>query len=97
MSKHYVVCITKHPTHDDPHTRIQAVGTSEISTSSKTTRTWTADEVIKAIEDKTHTFRCRDKAGDEVNVVVATHNDHKYIKTENDGITQDNLLAQDEC
>jgi hypothetical protein len=32
-----------------------------------------------------------------VNVIVATHNGNKYIKTEADGIHPDNLLALPEC
>jgi len=36
-------------------------------------------------------------AGRTVNVIVATHNGNKYIKTEADGIHPDNLLALPEC
>ncbi|MGD0326047.1 MAG: DUF3892 domain-containing protein [Terriglobia bacterium] len=37
------------------------------------------------------------QAGRTVNVIVATHNGNKYIKTEADGIHPDNLLALPEC
>ena len=33
----------------------------------------------------------------EVNVIVADHAGHKYIKTRNDGIQPDNLLSLPEC
>lgn len=33
----------------------------------------------------------------EVNVIVSTHNDNKYIKTENDGVDPNNLLSLPEC
>jgi hypothetical protein len=31
VAVYYVVCITKHPSHSDPHTRIQKIGTSDVA------------------------------------------------------------------
>jgi hypothetical protein len=54
------------------------------------------DRAISKIEDATFTFYVH-AAGREVDVIVATHNGHKYLKTRNDGIQPDNLLALSEC
>jgi hypothetical protein len=53
-------------------------------------------EVISAIEKKTHTFYTLVN-GKRANVIVSTHNGHKYIKTENDGLHPNNLLELPEC
>jgi hypothetical protein len=97
MATYYVVCITKHPTNTDPHNRIQYIGTNTTAGSKTATKTWPLDDVVKAIDNKTDTFYCTDKRGDTVKCVTATHNGNKYVKTENDGIQPDNLLAQDKC
>lgn len=95
MATYYVVCITKHPTHDDPHTRIQKIGTSSTAGGTRS-KIWDTADVITAI-DKGDTFFCNDKKGDQVYLVVAEHNGYRYVKTVNDGIEQDNLLAQPDC
>lgn len=95
--KRYIVCITKHPYHSDPHTMIQYLGTSDSSSATKAEKKWTVPQVVAAIESGTDAFYCRDKRGDQVKVIVAKHNGHKYVKTENDGIYPDNLLAKREC
>lgn len=94
---YYVVCITKYPTHSDPRHRITALGTSETRGSRAYSRRWSADEVIRAIDFGGHTFYCTDRRGDLVQVETVPHSGGKYLKTLNDGITQDNLLAQPDC
>lgn len=90
MATYYVVCITKHPTHDDPHTRIQNIGTSETAGGTRS-KLWDTADVIAAL-DNSDTFFCNDKKGDQVYLVVAGHKRNRYVKTSNDGIEQDNLL-----
>jgi hypothetical protein len=97
MATYYVVCITKHPTHTDPHNRIQYIGTNTSSTSTTNTKTWSLAQVVQAIDGGTDMFYCRDKRGDTVKCITATHNGNKYVKTQNDGIQPDNLLAQKDC
>lgn len=93
---YYVICINKHPYHSDPHTRIQYIGTNESATATQYTKKWTVPQVIAAIRTG-DAFYCTDKRGDRVKLVVATHNGNEYVKTENDGIQPDNLLAKPEC
>lgn len=92
----WIVCVTKHPTHTDPHKRIQSIGTTQVEGSSIPTRQWTVDEMIAAI-DSGDEFYCDDANGDLVLVVVAQHNANRYVKTEPDGIQPNNLLAKDDC
>lgn len=96
MATYYVVCINKHPTHSDPHRRIQNVGTNESRTATTYSKKWTVAEVIAAIRAG-HVFYSTDKRGDLVKVIIAKHNGSEYIKTEPDGIQPDNLLAKPEC
>lgn len=95
--QYYVVCITKFPTHHDPRHRITAIGTSTIKNAAVASRVWAAKDVVAAIDSGRDTFWCADKRGDQVKVVTVPHAGGKYLKTENDGITQDNLLSQKSC
>lgn len=95
MATYWVVCITK-KTRDDPHERITKIGTSTLENGVRS-RLWEADDVIKAIDNKTDEFWCNDKAGEKVKVITAERNGRKYLKTENDDEKQDNLLAQEDC
>ena len=52
--------------------------------------------VISEIERSVNTFYTRVN-GVRANVIVAVHNGNKYIKTENDGLHPNNLLALPEC
>ena len=38
-----------------------------------------------------------EEGGRTIDVIVATHNGHKYIKTKADGVQPDNLLSLPEC
>lgn len=96
LASYFVVCINKHPTHSDPHTRIQAIGTNETRGASSYTRKWTVPEVIAAIR-RGDVFYSTDKRGDLVRVIIAKHNGREYIRTESDGIVPDNLLTKPEC
>jgi hypothetical protein len=93
---YYVVCINKSPNHSDPHSRIQHVGTSETRAATTYSKRWTVAGVIAAIRSS-DVFYSSDSAGDLVKVIIATHLGRDYIKTENDGIQPDNLLAKPEC
>lgn len=54
------------------------------------------DQAIVSIR-RGDTFYSTDSRGDLVKVIIATHNGHEYVKTQNDGIQPDNLLAKPEC
>jgi len=94
---YYVVCITKYPTHHDPRHRITALGTTTTRGSATKTKTWTAQQAIQAIDSGADSFWCTDRKGDVVRVTTVPHAGGKYLKTESDGITQDNLLSQRAC
>jgi uncharacterized protein DUF3892 len=83
-----VTCITKRPTHYDPHERIQALGGSS----------WykAEDAVIREIERGANSYYVT-VAGRSAQVVVSTHRGRKYLKTTADTSTQNNLLALPEC
>lgn len=82
-----ITCINKTNRYD-PQERISRVGGSG----------WrmTQSEVISAIERRTDTFYTLVNSR-RANVIVATHNGNKYIKTENDGLHPNNLLELPEC
>jgi hypothetical protein len=94
---YFIVCITKFPTHHDPRHRITELGTSTAQGSRTVTRRWAARDVVAAIDSRADAFWCTDRRGDLVKVVTVPHAGGKYLKTENDGIEQDNLLAQPSC
>jgi hypothetical protein len=54
------------------------------------------DDAIKGVKDDKYDFWTKG-GGKTVDVIVAKHNGHEYLKTKNDGIQPDNLLALDEC
>jgi hypothetical protein len=85
-------CINK-TNRTDPHERIQNVG----GLNSDNAR-WkqTVDTTIREIDSGEWEFYVSE-AGRTVEVIVAKHNGHKYIKTEADGVQRDNLLALPEC
>ncbi len=61
------------------------------------TRWWiTQAQTIAYIEQREHTFYTMVN-GSRANVIVATHNGNKYIKTMNDGEQPNNLLSLPEC
>lgn len=90
--KAQIRCINKTP-RMDPHLRITSVGGVNQSGSR-----WKLPlvEAIYFIENNGWTFYVS-VDGYLVQVLVASHNGHKYLKTVNDGIQPDNLLALPEC
>jgi len=87
-----ISCINK-TYRQDPHDRIHSVG-GEYSTGGRWKKSQST--VISEIEAGTNTFFTRVN-GVRAKVIVATHNGHKYIKTENDGLHPNNLLSLPEC
>lgn len=87
-----ISCINKTP-RNDPHLRISHVG----GVNQNGTR-WklSEDEAIAGIDNGKYRFYVSQQ-GHTVRVVIATHNGHRYLKTENDGLHPDNLLSLPEC
>ncbi len=90
---HEIRCINK----DDrfnPHERIQYVGGVNPDGGA-----WkiTQPRAIQYIEDGEISFYVKAMNGHSVWVIVASRNGVKYLKTENDGDTPDNLLYLPEC
>lgn len=92
-TRHLVSCINKRPNHQDAHTRISHIG----GLNPDNTR-WklSEDDAIKAIEDKKYEFYVSVNSK-SVDVVIATHLGRKYLKTETDGYSPNNLLNLNEC
>jgi Protein of unknown function (DUF3892) len=91
MARHEIRCINKADRYN-PHERIQNVGGVRAS---GTTFKITQPAAISEIERGEQFFVNR--GGRTANVVIATHNGNKYLKTEADGVQPDNLLALPEC
>ncbi len=88
---HRVQCINK--THrQDPHERISHIGGIDGGTRWKLSQ----PEAIAGIEAGKWTFYVSE-GGHTVDVIIATHKGHKYLKTRNDGLHPDNLLSLPEC
>ena len=83
-----ITCITKHPTHEDRHRRIQAVGGSW--------GTDLEDTAIANVKRDSSAYEVTEQ-GKTVKVVVRKHDNRDYLKTENDRFLPDNLLALPEC
>lgn len=88
-----VKCITKRGDHYNPHERIQGIGGSNPNGK----RWWLReDQAISGIEaDKWSFYTC--ERGVHADVIIATHNRRKYLKTTADGYRPDNLLSLPEC
>jgi hypothetical protein len=56
----------------------------------------TEGDAIYYIENGAYSYYVS-KGGNQVNVIVARREGHKYLKTESDGEQPDNLLALPEC
>ncbi|RXK87045.1 DUF3892 domain-containing protein [Filimonas effusa] len=93
MSTHQVSCINKRGNHYDAHERISHIGGLNNSGSR-----WklTEDEAIKSIEENKYQFYVSVN-GRSVNVVIAQHENRKYLKTESDRYSPNNLLNLPEC
>lgn len=87
-----VQCINKRGGHYNAHERIQAIGGVANGVRWKDPE----DVAIRNVErdDKSYYVSA---GGKSVWVIVATHNGRKYLKTQNDGYSPDNLLSLPEC
>ena len=86
MSKK-VTCINK-TDRESAHERISHIGGSGWKTSQQT--------AIANIESGVESYYTL-VDGKEADVIVATHNGNKYLKTKADGVHPNNLLALPEC
>lgn len=82
-----ITCIAK-TDRTDPHERIQTVGGHGFR--------YSQPDAIRRIEDGTNEFWTKG-GGKIAKVIVAAHDDRKYLKTTNDGVHPDNLLALPTC
>ncbi len=87
-----ISCINK-TDRKDRWERISHVGGSNAD---NTRWKMTEPDAIKAIEDDKYRFYTH-VDGKSAWVVIATHNDRKYLKTEADTSIKDNLLSLPEC
>jgi hypothetical protein len=91
MSRRQVSCINKSDRYN-PHERITHIGGVDSGTRWKLTQ----QQAITAIESGEHSFYVN-VGGHSVDVIVATHNGNKYLKTKADGDHPNNLLSLPEC
>lgn len=87
-----ILCINK-TDRMNPHERIKNVGGQNADDGR-----WkqSVDQTVREIESREWEFFVTE-GGRTVDVIVATHNGNKYIKTTADGIQPDNLLSLPEC
>jgi hypothetical protein len=91
-ARHQILCVNK-AKRLNPHESITHVGGANAD---GTRWKMTEGNAINGIESMKSEFYVH---VNEINVdvIVATHNGHKYIKTLNDGVGPDNLLRLPEC
>ncbi len=90
-----VSCIRKRD-RQNPHEKIRGIGGQNPPGSSSLRWYMTEEDVIAAIEAKRWVFFVNVN-GRAVDVIVATHDRRKYLKTEADGYAPNNLLSLPEC
>ena len=84
-----VTCIVKRGNHYNPHERIEKLG--------NTAEQWMMNEdtMIRKIEGGSSYYTYVN--GKKADIVIATKDGRKYLKTTADGYSPDNLLALAEC
>lgn len=87
-----VMCITKWPTHRDPHERIQGIGGVD-----RGVRWWHLENVAIANIEANRVDYFVSVNGRRVDVVVKTLRGRKFLTTEPDGYVPNNLLSLPEC
>ena len=90
--RYRIRCVNKIP-REDPHKSIVNVGGINADG-----RHWkqSQKQTVDEIDSGAASFYV-DEGGREVDVIVATHNGHRYIKTKADRIGENNLLKLPEC
>ena len=88
MAPRQITCITKLPTHEDRHRRIQAVGGSGF---------YDTEEVAIANVKRDPNYYYVSEQGKSVWVKVQQHDRRDYLKTQNDRFLPDNLLSLADC
>jgi len=89
VGRYEVTCINKRGDHYDPHERISHIGQQG---------NWkiSEDSAIRRIESRADSFYVS-VGGKTVEIIVAMHNGRKYLKTQSDGYSPNNLLSLKEC
>lgn len=93
-AKHEITCII--PDGSDADQRIDAIGGSAGSENNNGPWTLLIDDAIAGIESGKWSFWTQG-GGRPANVIVASRNGRKYLKTENDGVEPNNLLSLPTC
>jgi len=93
MPRLQITCANKLGDYCKPHERIQSVGGVDYAVGR-----WKhlEDDAIRYIENRTHSYFLN-VGGRAVNIIVATYDNQKYLKSENVGYSPENLLALPDC
>lgn len=93
MTTYQVTCINKRGSHYDDHERISHIGGL---TNDGFRWKLPEDDAIKSIEQGKCQFFVSVN-GKNVDVIIASHDNRKYLKTTSDGYRPNNLLNLPEC
>ena len=93
-ARHEITCIV--PDGNDADRRIDRIGGSKGGDGNNGPWRLDLDEAIRGIENGTWEFWTRG-GGTPVDVIIATRNGVKYLKTKNDKQEPNNLLSLPEC